>query len=280
MWQVFVLLLRFKKIKQRKILQLRTYNQGVLIKFNMCNILGSRSLVFTAGFANVRCTLKVWLAYGSAPVVKLQTWCHKLCLAAWRGYRERSRSTRERLVWKSLIISNKEPRVLKASIFGCGNNMLRFQHQFSVTFGIFPSPWESFPAFILEGLGGFSGEFNTVTDDTVQIRNKLEKLVNKASLHQSVSPRTGCQMCKWRQNQRSCIHALTNVIRTKHLFIYFKRQKPAKKTWSNKQKENEVFGNISVILLTALNKKSCCCTCFIEALFILSYTAFFFLSRK
>ena len=126
MWQVFVLLLRFKKIKQRKILQLRTYNQGVLIKFNMSNILGSRSLLFTAGFANVRWTLKVWLAYSSARVVKIQTWCHKLCLAALCGYRERSRSTRERLVWKSLIISNKEPRVLTALLFWCGNNMLRF----------------------------------------------------------------------------------------------------------------------------------------------------------
>lgn len=37
----------------------------------ICNILGSRSLVFTAGFAHVRWTLTVRLAHGSVRVVVL-----------------------------------------------------------------------------------------------------------------------------------------------------------------------------------------------------------------
>lgn len=62
--------------KKGSTLTVKPVHQAFLerLKFDLdyfCNILGSRSLVFTAGFAHVRLTLKVRLAHGSVLVVVL-----------------------------------------------------------------------------------------------------------------------------------------------------------------------------------------------------------------
>ena len=58
-----------------------------------------------------------------------------------------------------------------------------------------------------------------------------------------------------------CAQLYPSFLRHNYSELYKNKQ-------TNKKKENKVFGNTSVALLTVLNKECCCCICFVEVLFM------------
>ena len=70
--------------------------------------------------------------------------------------------------------------------------------------------------------------------------------------------------CWWKEK----IISESLALRLVHLFIFMPGRLKKQTTWTNTEKLSKVFGNISVTPLAVLNIKCCCCTCFIEVLFI------------